>query len=252
MLRWWREIGVDRADLAVKQRPPAGMILHHDLALGHLPLTWARGLNLCQAEVYIRPARGYAWPLVFLDDVPTPLARRVARKYDAMVVQTSPAGGCHIWLGCLQPLEEQARCKAQRWLARHLAADPGSVSGEHLGRLAGFKNWKRGGTWVNVLDDSRHRRLWDPTAVPSISRHDKIPADASRQVLRHTDTSPSGREWGWVCGLLEAGSPPQEVYERLLDAARKRRGHDAERYARRTLRSALQRAGRIAAVTTKE
>lgn len=21
----------------------------------------------------------------------------------------------------------------------------------HLGRLAGFKNWKRGGSWVNVL-----------------------------------------------------------------------------------------------------
>jgi hypothetical protein len=246
MLRWWRDAGIERADLAVK-RCPSGMIWHHDLPLGSLPLAWARAQNVNQAEVYIRPARGHAWPLVFLDDVDASRAALVARKYDALVVETSPAGGCHIWLACRHPLAEEARREAQRWLARRLSADPGSVSGEHLGRLSGFKNWKRGGTWVNVLAGPLHGRPWDPTAALSLNdrmrstrRRSEAPATGTGQ----TDTSPSGREWGWVCGLLDVGYSADEVYRRLLDAARARRGNDAERYARRTLERALKRTGR--------
>lgn len=243
MLRWWRETGIDRADMAV-MRPRGGMIWHYDLALDSLPLPWARAQNVRQAEVYIRPARGYSWPLVLLDDVAAPLAGRVARKYEALVVETSPVGGCHIWLGCDRPLAEDARRESQRLLARRLAADPGSVSGEHLGRLAGLRNWKRGGTWVNVLAASRHGRLWNPAdALPDpepmcmpVSRPDTPVRDPSQ-----LDSSASGREWGWVCGLLKAGCSPSDVHARLLDAARSRRGADAERYAHRTLHQALGR-----------
>ena len=53
-----------------------------------------------------------------------------------------------------------------------------SISGEHLGRLAGFKNWKRGGTWVNVLGASCHGRHWDPTVRPRRGR------DAERYARR--------------------------------------------------------------------
>lgn len=243
MLNWWRDMGIERIDLAVKLWS-ATMTWHYDLALSSLPLGWARMENVRQAEVYVRPARGYAWPLVFMDDIATPLAGRVAGKYDAMVVETSPAGGCHIWLSCDRPLGEDARREAQRWLARRLGADPGSVSGEHLGRLAGFKNWKRGGVWVNVLDASCRGRSWDPTtaAALSICRTKKhSPASARAE---QPDTTPSGREWGWICGLLEAGCPADVAYARLLEAARTRRGHDADRYARRTLQRALERAGR--------
>ena len=246
MLAWWRGIGIDRSDLVLKQ-PSGAMIWHHDVAVANLPLAWARAQNVRRAEVYVRPARGYAWPVVFLDDVAVPLARAVARKYDSLVVETSPAGGCHIWLACGRPLAETSRLEAQRWLAQAIAADLGSISGEHLGRLAGLKNWKRRGTWVNVLARSRSGRRWDPSAVPSIRETAPALATASGASAtgprrsRRTDTSPSGQEWGWVCGQLEAGCSPQRIYDRLLEAARIRRGRDAERYARRTLKRALQR-----------
>lgn len=243
MLGWWRDMGIDRVDLAVKRS--ATMKWHDDCALSSLPLAWARRENVRQAEVYVRPARGYAWPLVFLDDVAAPLASRVAGKYDAMVVETSPAGGCHIWLGCDRPLGEEARREAQRWLARRLAADLGSVSGEHLGRLAGFKNWKRGGVWVNVLGASERGRRWDPTAALSIGRTEPVRSPAGTRASQGApDTSPSGQEWGWICGLLESGCPPDVAFSRLLDAARARRGDDADRYARTTLQRALERTGR--------
>jgi hypothetical protein len=244
MLRWWRQAGIHRADLAVKPRTQPGLIWHQNLPLDSLPLAWARFQNVRQAEIYIRPARGYAWPLVFLDDVAATRAGRVAHAYDAIVVETSPAGGCHIWLACRHPLQEKARRQAQRWLVPRLAADPASVSGEHLGRLAGFKNWKRGGNWVNVLHASAYGHPWDPALA--IGDHQAIPAPDTTQNApprepgkTDIDTSPSGREWGWVCGRLEDGWCPDDVYERLLEKARPRRGADAQRYARRTLERAL-------------
>jgi hypothetical protein len=223
------------------------MIWHRDLATASLPLAWARAENVRRGEVYVRPARGYAWPLVLLDDVATPRARAVTHKYDALVVETSPAGGCHIWLACDRPLAESSRRRAQRWLAQRIAADLGSISGEHLGRLAGFKNWKRNGTWVNVLAASLHSRRWDPSIVPSLCRTGKMPPEPSGYRRRSTDTTPSGREWGWVCGQLEAGRPPELVYTRLLERARTRRGSDAPRYAWRTLERALERTRHAAA-----
>ena len=254
MLAWWCGIVMDRVDLAVKC-PSGAMLWHRDLAIKSLPLKWARAQNVRGAEVYSRPARQYAWPVVFLDDVATPRARAVAEKYDALVVETSPAGGCHIWLACVRSITEAARCQAQRWLAQRMGADLGSISGEHLGRLAGFKNWKRGGVWVNVVAASLQGKRWDPSGVPAIAPI-KTPTPPSiaptvvpARSRRHnsTDTSPSGREWGWVCGLLESGCPPERVYVRLLERACIRRGYDAPRYARRTLERALERTGPVLA-----
>ena len=243
MLAWWRETGIDRVDLAVKRSET--MIWHRDLALDSLPLLWVKAQNAQQGDVYIRPARGYPWPLVFLDDVAAPVAVPVMREYEVMVVRTSPPGGCHLWLACDRPLGETARCEAQRWLARLIQADPASVSGEHLGRLAGFKNWKRGGTWVNVLATSRHGRRWDPTAAAPVARilSERSPTSDRPDPPRRgrPDGSPSGREWGWVCGLLEAGWSPDVVYSRLVSRARPRRGRDTERYARRTMQRAQER-----------
>jgi len=246
MLAWWCGIGIDRADLAVRC-PSGAMIWHRDLAIDALPVKWARAQNVRRAEVYLRPARQYTWPVAFLDDVATPRARAVAEKYDALVVETSPAGGCHIWLACSRSIAEASRREAQRWLAQRIGADPGSISGEHLGRLAGFKNWKRGGAWVNVVATSLQSRRWDPSAVPTIASSEPGTPPATRRRQKSTDTTPSGREWGWVCGLLENGCPPERVYVRLLEQACLRRGCDGPRYARRTLQRALERTGRAAA-----
>ena len=239
MLDWWASTGVDRTDLAVR-RSTGSMLWHRDLALPALPLPWARAENAHRADVYIRPARGHAWPLVFVDDVAVDRARAVARQVDALLVETSPAGGCHVWLHCDRVLDEHDRTRVQRWWVDRLAGDPGSVSGEHLGRLVGFKNWKRGGCWVNLLAASHRRGPWHVAEalipVPT-------PRTAHRQLQTRNgprDTSPSGHDWAWVCTLLEHGHSPGRIYARLVDRARVRRGADAERYARRTVEHALR------------
>jgi hypothetical protein len=236
MLGWWAQAGVHRADLAIR-RADGTMAWHHDHGVDDLPLAWARAENVRHADVYIRPARHESWPLVFLDDVPVASATAIARKYAALVVRTSTEGGCHVWLSCSAPLAEAARCQAQRWLAARLGADMGSISGEHLGRLTGFRNWKRAGVWVNVLRVSA-LAPWDPTAALPILASEPAPPVRTASA---TDTSASASEWGWVCGMLEAGIDPDTVHARLLAAARSRRGEDADRYATHTLARALRR-----------
>jgi hypothetical protein len=245
MLDWWLQVGVGRADLALK-RPSGRMVWHRDLPLTAIPLAWARAENVRRGEVYIRPARGYAWGIVFMDDVALDTAVRVARKYDALVIHTSREGGCHIWLRCSHELEETARLKAQRWLVARIDADPASVSGEHLGRLAGFKNWKRGGTWVNAIVATHCGRCWLP--APALScRQNEENSRVGRPAPRSTysDQSESGREWGWVCGRLEAGCHPATVYKELVERASSRRGKDTRRYAARTIKRALSRLERV-------
>ena len=78
-----------------------------------------------------------------------------------------------MWLPCDRSLDEGARLQAQRGLAARFSADKGSISGEHLGRLAGFKNWKRAGCWVNRLcrmDGARRFPVQPMEAPPAPSR----------------------------------------------------------------------------------
>jgi hypothetical protein len=236
MLDWWAATGVDRVDLAVR-RASGAMLWQRDRPIASLPLAWARAENAQQADIYARPARGRSWPLIVIDDVALGRADAVAREVAAFLVETSPAGGCHVWLRCDRALAEDERRRVQRtWLVR-LGGDPGSVSGEHLGRLAGFKNWKRGGCWVNVRP-AAPGRPWlvvdDPNTPP------RPPAPPTRPQGRdgRCDTTPSGHDWAWVCTRLERGLSPDAIYAQLVDRARPRRGADAERYAQRTLEHA--------------
>ena len=244
MLAAWRSARVDRADLALRQ-PSGAMLWQAGLALEKLPLAWARAENAHGADVYIRPARGLNWPMVFLDDVAPLVAEQAARDHGGLAILTSPAGGCHLWLPCERALGEVERHLVQRNLAGRFGGDPGSVSGEHLGRLAGFKNWKRGGNWVNVVFQPR----WAPGAVPlalpseilelSMRPRSRTPAPSASGTHPGRDASPSGQEWGWVCRMLERGCRPEDAYRELVEKARGRRGEDAERYAERTVQRAL-------------
>jgi hypothetical protein len=234
MLGWWDLAGISLADMAVRRRD-GSMIWHFEVPLADLPLAWARAENARQADVYVRPARGYSWPLVFLDDVPTATATRIAHKYDCLVVHTSPVGGCHLWLSCSDALDEDARGRAQRWLAERITADRASVSGEHLGRLAGVKNWKRAGTWVNVIHRPHRQRPWIPEAAAGDGLAQAAVSPTPLRSAAGPDTTDSGREWGWICRLLEAGCDPAAAYHQLVERASSRHRRDVERYARLTV-----------------
>lgn len=251
MLGWWARIGIDRADLAVR-RADGTMLWQRDIDLEELPLSWARAENVRRGEVFIRPARGRNWPVIFLDDVEVGVSKDVARKYAALVVRSSAEGGCHVWLRCSSSLCESDRREAQIWVAKRVGADPASVSGEHLGRFAGFKNWKRDGEWVNVLEASIDRPDWNPSAAfddgvgwPVQVEKDVASGCVQNQDRRlaNVDRSESGKEWGWVMGALEAGMDPESVRARLAERARKRRGKDADRYARHTVARAMRTGG---------
>jgi len=243
MLSWWLEAGIAYVDLAVR-RPGGAMLWHREMEIGHVPLSWSRAENVRGADIYIRPSRSRSWPLLFLDDVTPEMTRRVMRHYAALAISTSLEGGCHLWLRVRRSLDEQERAQAQRWLAAKIGADPASTSGEHLGRLAGFKNWKRGGSWVNVAEvASPEKRPWTPVLIQSLRR--SVPTQnlmSARKASSTTgrDTSPSGREWAWTCWMVERGVDSSEIFTSLLQRAALRRGPDAARYARRTVDQALQ------------
>lgn len=243
MLCWWHKTAaVDYVDIAVR-RSGGEMIWHPSRSIAQLPLPWLRAENVRGGDIYLRPARGRSWPLVFLDDVDRRLAVRIAAKYDGAVIETSPPGGCHVWLRCTQPLSETQRRRAQQWLAQRAEADPGSTSGEHLGRLAGMKNWKRRGVWVNVLALTATGGAWDPQVVPGLDQAgDPMPRMQSyaRRRRRGRDLSPSGHDWAWVCSQLERGADDQNLTRRLTARATPRRGADAQRYARYTVQKAIR------------
>lgn len=247
MLAAWAGLGVARADLAVRRQDGA-MLWQHDRPLEALSLAWGRAENAHEADIYVRPARGHAWPLVFLDDVAPDLALELAGSNGGLAIQTSPEGGCHLWLPTSAPLDEAERFCRQKWLAQQLGADPGSTSGEHLGRLAGFRNWKRGGCWVNVLATPQvgqePRRDADVHPIPAPGADARKRPDKADPQASGRDLSPSGQEWGWACRMLEAGWDPQKVYEALVEKAASRRGADAERYAMRTVERAMEKVRR--------
>ena len=251
MLAGFQAAGVDRVDLAVKH-PDGTMLWQRNRPLGDLPLSWLRAANASCAEIYIRPARGFDWPLVFLDDVTVAVAMKAVHRHGGLAVMTSAHGGCHLWLPCGRPLDEAGRCRVQRWLAGKFGADPASISGEHLGRLAGFKNWKRCGCWVNVLGcgmdpGDSWRGLEIPPGILDGKEEPQVckagPGGSVPRSGSGRDTSPSGMDWAWVCNMLEAGMDPEVVRRDLIATARGRRGPDTERYAQKTVERALVKVG---------
>lgn len=235
MLAWWAHHSITQADLALR-RPSGAMLWCRDRDLDQLPLAWAGRENARGADVYIRPARGRDWPLVFLDDLATDRALRAAQRFAALVIHTSPAGGCHLWLSTSTRLDELQRHACQRYLAERTGADLGSISGEHLGRLPGFRNHKRSGPWVNVLA-ATDGPPWIPPPDVDPSRRERGPPSSNRGL---SDRSPSGQDWAWTRAACERGDPPDRILAALIERCRTRRGHDAERYARRTLERALR------------
>ena len=116
---------------------------------------WAWYRNCEGADIYMRPATGPAWPIVFLDDLPPENAVKLSEKYACLVIETSH-NNCQVWIAATQPLTIAERALVQRTLAAGAGSDMASISGDHFGRAAGYINHKSGRNSF-LVRFSRHR-----------------------------------------------------------------------------------------------
>lgn len=222
---------------------------------------WAWHENQRGGEVYARPARWMpdgtpaSWPMVFLDDVAPAQAAEIAAQFSAMIIETSP-GLCHVWLAVSRPLNEAERRAIQQQLIAAHGGDPGSVSGEHFGRLPGFKNHKRGGVFVNTkaISAGRLYPVGDLDSFAAAGEARQAAARASEGICMYESlggwSSESEREFGFVIGRLRwlSRNAPERMQEEaarlrheLIEKARARGKRDPADYAARTIKAALAR-----------
>ena len=209
-------------------------------------LGWIKQKNANGADIYFRPHKDGSHRVVFLDDVQTAQAIFILKKYGACVIETHP-GNTQVWLSVDRALTKDQRKQAQIFLKNLGFTDPGSVSGDHLGRLCGLRSQKRK-CWVNLLGTS-DLRPWSPN-LNWCSAQSHLPlrggSCASQKSIPQSgcDTSDSGREWGWVMGMLRSGMDANVVTERLIEAATRRGKKNAEKYACYTVRKAASIVGK--------
>jgi len=254
LLKWMGQAQITHLDLAVQRRQPWGEIKSFlaprtTKAENLMPsqietrLGWLRAENAGGADIYFRPYRHEAWPLVFLDDLSPDIAGEIAVKYRAAVIETSRQR-CHLWLHMTRALDEKQRFVIQKNLVKRLngEADSGSVSGEHWGRLPGFRNHKPGrNCWVNVLFLSHGVSCHPPEVTAHISGLPKKLASHASGKQNPAKLNHSAMEWGWVMGSLENDVSPQQVLTSLIQRAQARRGYkDGLRYARYTVGNACR------------
>lgn len=233
-----------------------------DRAEAEKSLGWAWHENKRGAEIYIRPARWLpdgspaSWPMVFLDDVMPAQAAEIAHEFSALVVETSP-GLCHVWLAVSRPLDEAERKALQVKLSVPFGGDPGSISGEHFGRLPGFYNHKRGGVASKILKVSAGRLypVGDLDSLAPAAGTDQAAARASQPAAEPSLyeslggwSTESEREFGWTIGRLrwarDRGTLEREIEHvrgQLEVQAASRGKHDPRDYARRTIDAAFER-----------
>jgi hypothetical protein len=200
-------------------------------------VSWLRYKNTKGSDIFFRPHKNGCHQVIFLDDIPTVTAQAICRKYGSCVIETHP-GNTQIWLKVDKRLSTEQRKQAQIQIKDLGLSDPGSISGDHLGRLCGFQSQKRK-CWVNLVRTSEM-----PPYSPNLAASPSLPPSggfcASKSIyLGSYDTSDSGREWGWVMGMLRIGLKPEMVTARLIAAAQKRGKTNAVKYADHTVLKAL-------------
>ena len=258
-VRFFKELaaaGINLFDLGVSR---SGKFQQR--GLGELTLTevlgrleWLRAENRAGTEIYFRPAGKFPWTVFVLDDLTPDQAEKLGKKYQAWIVETSP-GRLQSWiLTNGKPLLTWQRYAVQRKIVDLGWGDPGAVSGDRFGRIPGFKNWKRGGQWVNLIGSPNNQegliRLnpWgrvlnlssagDPDGRSERSGASGADRSGRREDGGETDRTASGAEFGWCCGWLRKGLDPEEAIRRLTLRAQERGKTSPEKYARRTIESA--------------
>lgn len=245
MLEWFFTQGVSAVDIhlrcpkrteAVYGNPEHWFWLtrHQNLSLNrarHM-MKWCRHQNINGADIYIRPHRHEKQPILFLDDLSVHKAWKVAKKYRAIIVQTS-MDNTQVWLSLTKALSEQERMSAQQYIASLGYSDPGSVSGEHFGRLCGLRSQKRD-CWVTLLGESIMKRYAPPDCIPL-----SPPAGGACAKKKTSGDSQSEKDFSWVLGSLRKGVSADRVLSSLERSARERGKPSPFKYAERTVRKAI-------------
>ena len=164
-LSWFYRLNVDTFDIHI--RKPKGVkedyntgnwvwIINNEniradyIRTKLLPLIKYENAN--GSDIYFRPSKNDKHCVIFLDDVPIDNDHKVAKKYTACVVETS-SKNTQIWLATSKRFHKNDRKSAQIFLKEKGYTDPGSISGDHLGRLCGLKSLKHK-TRVNLIKTS--------------------------------------------------------------------------------------------------
>lgn len=219
-------------------------------------------------NIYISGAVSLPQSWLLLDDLCIELCQQIAGKRTNMVIQTSPHSH-HLWLATSRPVSVTERKICQQVLQQKYGGDAGSISGDHFGRLCGFKNIKRN-CWVNFVSASISDRRADvdkllilatemglpisspgvcdsssPQAGVSSSPQGVLPQAGSPSHSHNVSSSlsPSVRdesraEFGWACGWLTKKLSTEEGIYRLTQRAADRHKPKPEQYAQRTFDAA--------------
>lgn len=218
---------------------------------------WLRANNASQnGQILIRPAAEEDHPWLLIDDVPLAQALGIARKYAALVVETSK-DNCQVRLLADRPLSANERHAIQDELVTRLRrsgsrADKGSTSGVKMGRLPGFRNRKPGrDNWTNLLADTtatapRYAVVSPPAARAEESGGRGLPSPdvPSRHTVVRSSDGEGGyiNEFSFACHRLRSGWTEDKIIEAIAQQAleRKKRPTMAQafRYARETVEKA--------------
>lgn len=213
-------------------------------------LSACRNRNSRDCDVYIRPARGQPASLVMLDDLSLDVASALTIGCAHMLVETSPANH-QLWLKTDRTLTEAERKAVQSALIAQHGGDIGSVSGEHFGRLPGFKNRKPKYSlpWVNLVQYSVDSAalvvsdLLSPTGTCALEPPAGVSLPCtSRPSPSQSDSQESHKEFKFACESLRhkvsRNTIISNIAERALSRGKRRTATAAEQYATRTVAAA--------------
>lgn len=212
-------------------------------------LSWATARNMAGNNVYFRPARyspdgsKTAHPCLLLDDLNTETARKIVKKYRSITVETS-AGNIQAWIITSRLLSENERHQAQAALAGLIVADLGSTSGEHFGRIPGYKNQKpgRGGFWIKIQGVNSDGNTLDVSRWLSASNGQETKPSPKGGRVPSASGDESANEYRFALARLAAGHGREEIAKniaaRALERGKRRTADDAMRYAQQTITAA--------------
>lgn len=253
LLSFFYMSGVSHLDFAIlSNRDRETPLMRHHLGIQRTDcdriIRYAGYANLREsANIFIRPARKcngtfLDHAMLFIDDVPADAVEKICSLWSAAIVETSKAS-YQAWIRTRWPLDEKSRATAQSALAQKFGTDPASTSGEHYGRLPGFRNRKptRNNAWVNMVTVSGGALLDPAPYLRKPSTMERLVTSDAKVIRPANGVDASAAEFGFALNALKNGADPAIVRDNLLRRAilRRRTPADAQRYVDLTMSKCL-------------